>query len=269
VLYPDFDVESIAIVDDSFRIRQILDHKKQQKRFLLLLLSEKHSSIYLGEEDSLSVIVSSPLNQVYACTNEAPACVANFSDIADRSRITINTFLRHTDNGLGIITEAYRLPVLVLGPQHLLGHFKQITRRKAAIVEYVAGNCDEASVAELEKMIGPHINNWDRVRQKELLQKMEVATDKKRLVSGFQQIWKASVNSRGKLLIIEKSYFSAMGNNEALRKISNLQWHNQYSYTHDALDDIIEKIIQDGGDVQFVDDGILQDYDGIVLIKYF
>ncbi|HRP54779.1 hypothetical protein [Agriterribacter sp.] len=60
-----------------------------------------------------------------------------------------------------------------------------------------------------------------------------------------------------------------MRNSGALRKISKLHWHNQYSYIHDVPDDIVEKIIQGGGDVQFVDDEILQDYGGIALVKYF
>ncbi len=269
MLYPDFDVESTVIVGDSFQIRQILDHRKQQKSFLLLLLSGKQGRIYLGDEKTLSVIVSAPLKPVSAYINDAPEPVSNFSDTSGRSEAIMEKFLKHTDNGLGIIEDAYRLPVFVLGPEHLLGHFKKITRHNAAIIEYIAGNYHEASVPELKELIAPHIHNWDKVRQKTLLKKIEAAAGKNRLVFGLEQISKASANGLGKLLVIEKNYFSAMKNDEVFRKISNLQWHNQHSYIHDALDDIIEKIIQNGGDVQFVEDGILQEYDGIALVKYF
>jgi hypothetical protein len=41
------------------------------------------------------------------------------------------------------------------------------------------------------------------------------------------------------------------------------------SYIKDAVDDIIEKMLEYGGDVEFVDEGVLKDYDHIALIKYY
>ena len=40
-------------------------------------------------------------------------------------------------------------------------------------------------------------------------------------------------------------------------------------YIKDAVDDIIEKVLASGGDVEFVDEGILKDYNKIALIEYF
>ena len=40
-------------------------------------------------------------------------------------------------------------------------------------------------------------------------------------------------------------------------------------YIKDAVDDIIEKVIACGGDVEFVDEGILKDFSKIALIEYF
>jgi hypothetical protein len=35
------------------------------------------------------------------------------------------------------------------------------------------------------------------------------------------------------------------------------------------VDDLIEKVLQDGGDVEFVEDGSLNDYQHIALVQYY
>ena len=37
----------------------------------------------------------------------------------------------------------------------------------------------------------------------------------------------------------------------------------------DVVDDLIERVLQDGGDVQFAEDGELAEYGHIVLIQYY
>jgi hypothetical protein len=45
--------------------------------------------------------------------------------------------------------------------------------------------------------------------------------------------------------------------------------YNKYSCIKDAVDDVIEKVLQHGGDVEFVDEGMLKDYGHIVLVQYY
>jgi hypothetical protein len=45
--------------------------------------------------------------------------------------------------------------------------------------------------------------------------------------------------------------------------------YNPYSYIRDAVDDIIEKVLEYGGDVEFVDSGLLKQYDRIALVQYW
>ena len=44
---------------------------------------------------------------------------------------------------------------------------------------------------------------------------------------------------------------------------------NKFSYVKDAVDDVIEKVLENDGDVEFVDKGFLKDYQHIALIKYY
>ena len=42
---------------------------------------------------------------------------------------------------------------------------------------------------------------------------------------------------------------------------------NEVFFIKDEVDDIIEKVFENGGDVEFIDDGMLKDHRHIVLIE--
>jgi len=40
-------------------------------------------------------------------------------------------------------------------------------------------------------------------------------------------------------------------------------------FIKDAVNDVIEKVLESGGDVEFVENGVLADYGRVALIEYF
>jgi hypothetical protein len=45
--------------------------------------------------------------------------------------------------------------------------------------------------------------------------------------------------------------------------------YNKFSYIKDAVDDVIEKVLENGGDVEFVDEGLLKKHKHIALILFY
>jgi Bacterial archaeo-eukaryotic release factor family 3 len=270
VLYLDIPVEEKIIIDESFEIRDLVYSKKQLHKYLVLLLSSKESRVYLGNTETFVRIISNTPESVNAAKKEMPEKVANFSDPAERKEIVMEKFLRHTDNSLGIILNAYNLPLFVLGTERTLGHFKSLTKHSAAIIEYVHGNYEEGTLEELKHLLQPHIADWKKVIQKKLLNKLEEAAGNKKLVTGIRDVWREAINQRGRLLVVEKNFMYAAqhgGSEEVIYKIA--EPYNKFSYIKDAVDDVIEKILENGGDVEFVDEGVLKDYQQIALIQYY
>ncbi len=270
VLYLDIAVEEKIIVDESFEIRDLVYCKKQTHKYLVLVLSGKESKIFLGNTDTFVRIVSNTPETVYAYINEVPERVANFSDMTERKQLITDKFLRHIDNGLDIILNAYHLPLFVLGTAKILGHFKKITKHLSAVIDYVHGNYEKATEDELRAVLQPYINDWKKVREKDLLNKLDEATGKKKLAKGIQEVWREAIRHKGSLLVVEKNYMYAAQQGSSEHIINKLtEPYNRFSYIKDAVDDIIEKVLQDGGDVEFVEEGLLEKYDHIAFIKYY
>lgn len=269
-LYLDIAVEEKIMVDDSFEIRDLVYSKKQLHKYLILLLSKKESRIYLGNSVTFVRILSNAPESVYAYVNEVPERVANFSDIQERKQIVMEKFLHHIDKSLDIILNAYHLPLFVMGTKKILGHFKKITKHAGAVIEYVNGNYEEATSEELKDILEPYIADWKKVKYKDLLNQIEDAVGKKKLAVGMQDVWREAMNHKGRLLVVEKNYMYAASHGSSEETIYEaVEPYNKFSYIKDAVDDVMEKVLENGGDVEFVDKDLLKDYHHIALVQYY
>ncbi len=270
VLYLDIAVEEKIIVDESFEIRDLVYSKKQSHKYLVLLLSGKEVRIYIGSSLEFMRIVSDAPETIVAYLNEPAERVANFSDVQSRREIVMDKFLYHIDRSLDIILNAYNLPLFVIGTERISGHFKALTKHSTAVIDYIHGNYEEASEDQLRKLLEPHITDWKKVQQKNLLNKLEDAASKNKLAKGMKEVWKQAMQHKGRLLLVEKNYmFAAVHGADELEIYKAVKPYNNFSYIKDAVDDVIEKVLENGGDVEFVDDDLLRNYEHIALVQYY
>jgi hypothetical protein len=270
VFYLDIPVEEKIIVDDSFEIRDLVYSKKEMHKYLVLVLSSKRTRIYLGNTHTFVRIVSNVPDHVAAFKNDIPERVANFSDPSDRKEVMLEKFLRHTDEGLGILLKAYPLPLFVMGTDRVIGHFKKITHNAGRILGFVHGNYEEATEEELRNALQPQIADWKKVKEADLLRQLDQAAGAKKLVAGMENVWREAMHKKGRLLVVEKNFIYPAhlgGEKDIIYSENNEAGHD--FYIKDAVDDVIEKIFENGGDVEFVDPGVLQDYGRIALILYY
>jgi len=269
IYYLDIRVEEKIVIDESFEIRDLVYSKKQNIQYLVLLLSAERSKMYLGNCSKFVLIKSNAPDNIYAYKNDIAERVGNFSDPDKRKETLIDKFLHHMDEGLSIILKAYSLPVFVLGPERVLGHFKKITRNKEKLVQFIHGNYDEATEPEIRDALQPYINNWRKVKEQDLLQQLESAMNGKKLAIGIQDAWTSAAHKNSRLLVVEKDfvYPGQIVNAETISP-RDANANNPF-YVKDAVDDVMEKVLQNGGDVEFVENGILKDYDRIALIQYY
>jgi len=270
VLYLDIPVEEKIIIDESFEIRDLVYCKKQLHKYLVLLLSGKESKLYLGNTGSFVRIMSNTPESVSAYVNEIPQKIANFSDPSERKEIVMDKFLHHVDNSLEIVLHSYHLPLFVLGTERIMGHFKKITRHNSAVIEYVHGNYEDETLPELRKVLEPYVTDWKKVLQKDLMNRLDEAAAKNKLATGIRDVWREAMNHKGRLLLVEKGYMFVAEHGSIDEMIYKaVEPYNRFSYIRDAVDDVIEKVLENGGDVEFVDDELLKEYRHIALIQYY
>lgn len=268
--YLDVYMEEKIVIDQSFKIRDLVYCKIQKIEYLVLLLSDKFSRVYLGNSSQLVLIKSNTLTNSQACENDVTEKVTNFLVADNRKEIILDKFLHQMDQGLSIVLNSYPLPVFVMGTQKVLGNFKKITKNEKNVVQFIHGNYEEASEAEIHRVMEHFISRWKKVKQQHLLNQVENAKTQNKLTIGIQEVLKAAMQNKARLLVVEKNCVNpsqASENYEPFCKIDSS--FNNVFFIKDEVDDIIEKVFESGGDVEFVDDGILKNYRHIALIENY
>jgi hypothetical protein len=267
-IFLNVPVQEKIQIDESFEIRDLLNDKKQQNRFLLLTFNSAKAKLYLVDSAGLVSLPSSISLSIDQFVNDAPEKAGNFSDARERKRILEDKFLRHVDTALGDILLSHNLPVMVLATEKTIGHYKKITRHYEVIFVYGRGYREELTLTELTDLVAPHLDAWKLKKEARLLERLDEAAGRKLLTSGIKEIWQQVATGAYGLLIVEQNYrFAAQrgANPEVIEAIS--EPYNDFSYLRDAVDDVIETLLKNGGDVAFVADDRLTHYDHIALIR--
>jgi hypothetical protein len=270
VFYLDVQVERRIVVDDAFAIRDLVYSKKFNLQYLILFLSSRSSKMYLGNASDLTLIKSNARRDAGEFERDMPEIVSNFSDPLKHKEILLNKFIHQMDEGLSLILKAYPFPVFVLGVKRVLGHFKEISKNDKSIAEYIYGNYEGAGKQEILRAMSPHIKNWKLIKQRAILKDIERARGDERLATGMKDVWQAVSHKNGRLLIVEKDFLYPARKNDHPRAIYEEDPDsNDPFFVKDRVDEVMGKILENGGDVEFIDNGLLEHCEHIALIRFF
>ena len=260
-LYFDEPVDKKVLVDSDFRVLDLAATRDTNVPYFALLLSGRQSKMYQSDGLRLKLIKSNGLKPAYAYTHQLPEKVANFSDPAARKEDLLDKFLHHMDEGLSTILDGCPLPVFVIATDRVAGRFSRITRNARHIALYIQKNCLNDTVEELLGTLQPYQNDWRIVRQQMVLKHVEIALETGKLSSGIEAVDKAAHGKNSRLLVVERDFGVPFG--------PTFSENNKAFYLHDHVDAIVKKVLENGGQVEWVSEGLLADKGHIALIRYY
>lgn len=236
----------------------------------MLALGSERTGAYIGNCSQFRRILTNAANRASDYENDIAERVSNFSDPAARSETVLKKFLKHTDDALSLLLESYPLPLFVLGAEKILGYFNKITKNQKSIIEYVHGSFSNKPESVIREAIKPHIADWELVRQHDLLNQLSAAEEAGKLVSGMRNVWKEACSRKGKLLVVDRDFqLIARDETKVSRMFQPTRSEKANYYLRDEVEEVIEKVLEGGGDVEFVENGLLSAYEHISLILYY
>ena len=125
--------------------------------FYVLIVSGKKCVLYRFDGEEYHRIMHGP-ESVSEVINDAPERVANFTDPRERRQVTVEKFLHHIDKWLWSITNVEQLPIILLAPEKVAGHFRKISKNDKHIIAHIHGNFDEITIPQLKELIRPYID---------------------------------------------------------------------------------------------------------------
>ncbi|MBI1782852.1 MAG: hypothetical protein HYR66_16030 [Sphingobacteriales bacterium] len=269
VFYLDIPVEEKIIIDESFEIRDLVYSKKNFYKYLVLILSAEWTKIFLVDAKQFTRVKTNAPDNVNTIWNDAPSKTANFTDPSYRKEVMLDKFLKYADEGLSEVLKTMSYPVFVMGADRTIGHFRKITGNAQHILDYVHGSYEESTEVAIRFALEPYIDAGRKEKQLAFIGQLNSAKNTGKLVTGVENIWSEACKKNCRLLVVEKNFTYAAQkiSDEIIVPYSGIGKNG--IFIKDAVDDIIEKVLLNGGDVEFVDEGIMGEYKKIALIQYY
>ena len=252
-------VRDRVVVDPTFATRDLVRALHRTPRHVVLLLSGREARLLDGVAGTLRPAVrgSFPLRNGRERASQAARPKLQEADTA--------AFLRSVDRALGAYLRLHPAPLVVAGPDKLVAAFVRSSANVGRLAGTVAANVATAPLPELSARIAPVLERYLLSRQGEALSLLERRAGASRVVSGMQSAWLAARRERPEMLAVEQGLFypaRLSSDGDLLLPASDVEHPD---VVDDAVDELIELVLDRGGWVALVDDGALADHEGVAL----
>jgi hypothetical protein len=250
-----FRVKPRAIIDETFATRDLVYAFNRAPAYRVLVLSHT-PHLYNAWTTVLEEHTAKPFPMAHRGAGGGSKLPGgkgiNRSGVRDDA---MRTFFRAVDDAVAALHKANPLPLVVVGVERNLAFYQEVTRQSGSIVGMLAGNHDKTTSSALGKLIWPVFESGATVRRTEALVQLDEAVSAHTHASGIAQVWREVAGAMCRTLLVEKDFkyptdVSPDGN-------VLLPHTGGKTSLDDAVDEIIERVMDTGGGVYFYPSGDL------------
>ncbi|HEY2156689.1 MAG TPA: hypothetical protein VGH33_13745, partial [Isosphaeraceae bacterium] len=252
-----FKVKPRVVIDPTFATRDLVFTLNRAPRYLVLVLSEKPTRLFEASTNVLTEVKAKPFPMVHKGPGGASRLPGgqgiNRSAVRDESH---RQFFRQVDDALAEIQKDDKLPLVVVGVDRHLAFFQEVTQDPDAIIGVVEGSYDNPNPAALGKLTWPVFKAGSTLRRTKALVRLKEAVSINRHASGIIQVWRAAFEKRVQILLVETDYSYPANLSPDGSLLVPYDGKGPKAFD-DAVDEVIEKVLADGGEVFFYEPGVL------------
>ena len=247
-------VEDRVVIDPTFATRDVVRAVQSNPRFLLLHMDSRSASLYHYNQKYLEP----QLSGAFPALREGRIRAGQDPE-AQR------TFLRSVDVGLSRHLAQTNLPVVVVGGERVVGEFLRLTRNGAKIAGMARGIHSRPPLGDLEdigrSVMSDHVADLTAAAHDTLYARLRA----KRAVTGLLGCWHATATGRPELLVVEQHFAMPARMVADGRYVEPSDDEEHPEVIDDAVDDLIERVLQAGGFVSIVPDGTLREHGRVAM----
>ncbi|GAB4479711.1 MAG: hypothetical protein Kow0088_20890 [Anaerolineales bacterium] len=267
LFYLPFPLKERVVIDQSFYTRDLVFALNRMKRYWVLVLSENPTRLFEGVWKALDEIREGGFPMVHEGPGGAEPLPGGFgirkSHIRDEYH---RKFFRQVDQALKPFLADDPLPLVVVGVDRYLAFFDEVTDHQDKILTTLTGNYDQTPAHELAQLVWPLVELNLAEERKRYLVELEKAIGERKVLTTIGEIWRYAQEGRGKLLLVEENFHYPAKLDESGHILLPADDPSAPGVIDDAVDEIIEAVLSHGGQVRFLEDGMLTQYQHIALI---
>jgi hypothetical protein len=259
-------VEDRVVIDHTFATRDLVRAVHQQEAYYILVLSRDEARLIEAANDKVVQEVGDPFpfgkKGLYS-TSKLDMTMAQGSDNL------IEEFFNRVDKAFHTVWEKNPLPVLVCTEERNFHHYLKVADKTHLVIGHLTMSRLDYKAHHIVPEGWPIVQKANKERNDQRLEELQSAVGAGKFLSAPGDIWKAIHEGRGQTLFVQRGYFQpAIINGDAIELVE-LSEANRPGVVDDIIDEMIEANMRFGGDIVFLSQDQLQDFQGLALITRY
>jgi hypothetical protein len=262
-----FAVAPRLAIDQTFATRDLVRGVARTPRYRVLVLGEKPTRLFEGRGSVLAERRSAGFPCFVEGARGEPLASGGFPVHSSRGEEQHRAFFRQVDRALATAAERDPLPLVVAGTERDLVYFDEVTAHGAWVVGHVEGNHEDSSAAELARRAQPFVDAAAGSARGATIAEVVEAVGPGRALVGIKAAWDAAREGRARVLLVEDDLvYPAREVDGSLEPAGD---ESAPGVIDDAVDQLVEMVLDRGGDVVIVEPGELGTHGPVaMLLRY-
>jgi hypothetical protein len=265
--YLPFQIKERVVVDQTFATRDLVYALNRSPRYWVLALSEQPTRLYEGWRDTLIEVAANGFPMAYegpGATEPMPGGRGiNKSAYRDERH---RQFFRQADAAFGQIAKVDLLPLVVVGVDRYLAFFNEVSSNKNLLAATLTGSHDKTPAHELAKLVWPLVESHLARQREQVLQELDAAVSAGKYASGIDAAWRMAHEGRGAVLLVEEDFHYPARVDASGLHLTPADELVGPEVFDDAVDELIETVLDKNGRVVFVENGALAAHQRLAMI---
>jgi hypothetical protein len=276
-----FTVTENIVIDKSFRLRELLFKQQYSIPYNVLYIDESEIRLYTGKLRELKMVCNGEFPMLYEEKYEyQPAShstslagyahVKSFEkDKRGIDKIRHEAFIQQADDQLHKYLQNSEV-LLLCGVTRYTSAFLNRTAHANKIISVLNGNYNRFDETEFAGMAWPSIEAYIDEQMIDAISEYNEKIGEGLSEEGFIPVWDAVLSGRGNTLLVERNYQvkAYLANNNSWQLFLQAP-RRKHKVLEDAVNNLIEMVLDKNGKVVFTEDGMLNDHKHIALITRY
>ncbi|MDQ1287352.1 MAG: hypothetical protein QG622_917 [Actinomycetota bacterium] len=255
------DVRDRVVIDPTFATRDLVRALHRTPRHLVLTLNTGQAHLYDAVADTLRPALTSAF-PLYAARR--PTRGRGRGDRPGRD-VDAPDFNRRVDAALGAYLRLHPAPLVLVGDERATAAFRRMSINCDRLAGTVRGNLIPTSPGDLATRIRTSLDEYLHRRQNEALALLDRRSAAGRVASGMPSAWLAARTLRPEMLAVDETlYYPARLSDDGDTLIPATDVDHP-AVIDDAVDELIELVLNRGGWIAFTAPGALDRHHGVAL----
>ncbi|MGK5629050.1 hypothetical protein [Streptomyces sp. URMC 123] len=265
------EVPEQVMLAGTFLTRNLVAARLHTSPYWVLVLAEEVTRLWSGAGDRLTPVEDYGFPVEPEIPDHRDALPGpNFGNQPSKPREErLRQYARGVDATLGKVLAAERRPVFVVGASGAIARFEDVSENAKDIAGRLEKvGLDKASPHVLAEELRPVIAEHTATRTREAMDRLDAARGQKLVASGIDEVWEVAREGRGAMLLVEQHLRVAARVDDGHLDLARADGERGAApdVAEDVVDQVVERVLDAGGEVQFVPDGTLEGDGRIALI---